>query len=70
MIGKDEEIVSLRRENTTMKETLVNREEQDLFRTSAALLQQLGVGEEEEVLIESGRLFVAPKGTAQKRRNG
>lgn len=70
MITKEEEIVALRRENADMRETLVSREEQDMFKASGAILQRLGVGENEEVLIEGGRLFVAPKGTAKKRRNG
>jgi hypothetical protein len=70
MIAKEEEIVALRRENAAMRETVVSREEQDMFKASGALLQQLGVGKNDEVMIEGGRLFVAPKGTAKKRQNG
>lgn len=70
LLGKDEEILTLRRETAELKEIVVNREEQDLFKTNNTLLQQLGVGADEEVLIQDGRLFVAPKGTAQKRING
>lgn len=70
LLGKDAEILDLRRETADLKEIVVNREEQDLFKTNISLLQQLGVGEDEEVLIEEGRLFVAPKGTARKRING
>jgi len=68
---KDEEILVLRRETADLKEIVVTREEQDLFRENRILLQRLGVGEDEEVLIEGGRMFVAPKGTARKRnKNG
>lgn len=70
LLGKDEEILVLRKETADLKEIVVNREEQDLFKTNANLLQQLGVGEDEEVLFDGGRLFVAPKGTARKRING
>jgi len=70
LLGKDEEILTLRKETADLKEIVVNREEQDLFKTNITLLRELGVGEEEEVLIEGGRLFVAPKGTAQKRIDG
>lgn len=70
LLGKDAEILDLRKETADLKEIVVNREERDLFNTNATLLRELGVGEDEEVLIESGCLFVAPKGTAQKRSNG
>ncbi len=70
MIRKDEEILALRSEVVVLKETVVTREEDDLCNTSAALLKRLGVGENEEVMLNDGRLFVAPKGTAQKMQNG
>lgn len=70
LLSKDEEILTLRKETADLRETVVTREEQDLFNNNISLLEKLGVGENEEVLIESGRLFVAPKGTAKQRRNG
>lgn len=70
LIDKDQEILALSRENVALREIIVNREEQDLFRVNDSLLKRLGVGEAEEVLVENGRLFVAPKGTASKRNNG
>ena len=68
LLSKDQEILNLRKETADLKEATVNREEQDMFKSSATLLQQLGVSEDEEVMIDGGRLFVAPKGTARKRR--
>ena len=68
VIRKDEEILALRRETADLKETLVAREERDLHRDNQVLLQRLGVGESEEVLIDGGRLFIAPVGTAGKRK--
>lgn len=65
-IGQEEEISTLKREIADLKRKLLVKEESETQRLNRELLQQLGVGEDEEVVIENGRLFVAPSGTAKR----
>lgn len=65
-IGQEEAISSLKHEVADLKRKLLVKEESETQRLNRELLQQLGVGADEEVVVENGRLFIAPLGTAKR----
>ena len=65
-IEQEEDIAKLKRELADLKRKLLTKEESESQRLNRELLQQLGIGANEEVVVENGRLFVAPSGTAKR----